>query len=71
MHPSRHILKVCPQCGKPQNYFSGWDAFFCAPCNIWLTPVCSGESVPRCEYRCWERPVAPLSTKPYAVPVRR
>jgi hypothetical protein len=48
--------KICSQCSRPLIYFWDYDAYFCAPCNIWLEPRCDDKT---CQY-CIKRPDKPL-----------
>lgn len=48
---------TCDQCNERTKYNEMFDAYYCEPCNEWMSKKCSD---PKCEY-CSQRPEKPMN----------
>jgi len=47
------------ECGEAQGYNALYDAFFCAACNVWVSPPCGAADHDECIFDCAGRPEKP------------
>ncbi len=50
---------TCPKCNKKASYNEKYDAEFCRPCDLWISPKCTANGPKECWFDCANRPDKP------------